>query len=130
MAYATRPDLEARYGAEELAQREALLSAGAVERALADASDEIDRYAAGRYALPLTPVSPTLERLTCTLARYYLLGDSASETARQGYDDARAFLRALASGSVTLDHAVAAPGTAAGAVSVVASPRLFGRDQR
>lgn len=131
MAYATRTDLEARYGAEDLAQREAMLTAGAVERALADASDEIDRYAGGRYALPIAPVPATIERITCALARYYLLGDSASEAARQAYDDARAFLSHLQAGKATLDGAaVAAPGSAAGAASVVASARLFSRDQR
>lgn len=131
MAYATRTDLEARYGAEELAQREAMLTAGAVERALADASDEIDRYAGGRYALPIAPVPATIERINCALARYYLLGDAASAAARQAYDDARAFLRDLQAGRATLDGvAAAAPGSAAGAATVVASARLFRRDQR
>ena len=37
MPYATRTDLEERYGADEIAQRESALQDGAIDLALADA---------------------------------------------------------------------------------------------
>lgn len=110
MAYATRTDLEDRYGAEELEQRESMLPAGAVAGALADADAEIDSYLATRYTLPLASVPSLLKRLACAIARYNLLGEAASDRARADYGDARRMLAGLANGSVTLGLATAVEG--------------------
>ncbi len=93
MPYATRTDLEERYGVDELAQRESVLPAGAVDRALADADVEIDSYLASRYAVPMSPIPNNVTRIAAAIARYRLLGDAVTELARKEYEDARAWLR-------------------------------------
>lgn len=126
MTYASRPDLEERYGAEELAQRESMLTAGAVDRALADADAEIDSYVAGRYAVPLAPVPADIPRIACAIARYHLLGDAAGENARKGYEDARAWLRDVQAGRARLaDAAPLADSAASATVEIVARDRIF-----
>lgn len=126
MAYATRADLEDRYGADELAQRESMLPAGAVAGALADADAEIDSYLATRYTLPLASVPSLLKRLACAIARYNLLGEAASDRARADYEDARRMLAGLANGSVTLGLATAVDGSpASGSVAYEVSDPVF-----
>lgn len=105
MPYATRTELEDRYGVEELTQRESMLPSGAVARALADADVEIDSYCTGRYSLPLSPVPGNVARIAATIARYRLLGDAATELARKEYEDARSWLRDVAAGRVQIEGA-------------------------
>lgn len=105
MTYATRTELEERYGTDELAQRESVLPAGAVDRALADADVEVDSYLTGRYTVPLSPVPGNVTRLAAAIARYRLLGDAATELARKEYEDARAWLRDVAAGRVQIEGA-------------------------
>lgn len=103
MTYATRTDLEQRYGADELTQRESMLPVGAIERALADADAEIDGYCSGRYALPLAPVPATIPQLACLIARYRLLGDAGpDDRARKDYEDALRYLREVQSARASL----------------------------
>ena len=131
MTYATRTDLEDRYGAGELVQRESMLTEGAVDRALADADAEIHAYVSGRYSIPLSPVPDNLPRIACALARYNILGSSADERARQDYEDARAFLRDVQAGRARLEGAAALAGSApAATVEVVAGERMFSRSAR
>lgn len=115
MTYAVRADLEDRYGAEELTQRETMLPAGAVAQALADADAVIDGYTAGRYTVPLSPVPSNLPRVACQLARYGLLGNAADERARKDYEDAMAWLKDVAAGRVILTEATVAATTAVSA---------------
>lgn len=128
MTYATRTDLEERYGADELTQRESMLATGAVARALADADAEIDSYVSGRYTVPLSPVPDNLPRVASSMARYYLLGNAADEAARKDYEDARAWLRDVAAGRVILTAAAVAVVTATGgkAVTVTTSKQFSG----
>lgn len=119
MTYATRTDLEERYGADELTQRESVLPAGAVVRALSDADAEVNSYVAGAYALPLNPVPTNIVRIAAAVARYRLLGDAATEQARQDYEDAIRFLRDIQSGRATLmDAAPIAGNTPAATIAV------------
>ena len=53
MTYATRADMEARFGAEEALDL-AGMGAGRIEAALADAAAEIDAALAAAYRLPLS----------------------------------------------------------------------------
>lgn len=131
-SYATLTDLKQRYGVDEAAQREATIGPGAVNRALADADAEIDSYLAGAYQVPLTPVPTTIRRLACAIARYHLLGDAATETARRDYEDARAFLRDVQAGRAQLDGAPALlAGTSGPATAqLVSAPRVFSRSAR
>lgn len=105
MTYATRTDLEARYGAVELTQRESMLATGAVARALSDADALINGYLAGRYIVPLSPVPDNLSRLACAIARYYVLGDANTEQSRKDFEDAVGWLKDVAAGRVTLTTA-------------------------
>lgn len=131
MSYATRTDLEERYGATELTQRESMLAAGAVARALADADAEIDAYLAGRYSTPLSPVPSAIPRLACAIARYNLAGDTATERARKDYEDARAFLRDVQAGRALLDGATQfSAASPAATVSATSSDRVFSREAR
>lgn len=131
MTYATRQDLIDRYGAEEIAQREAGTSADAVDRALADADAEIDSYVASKYAVPLVPVPARVIKVACTIARYYLLGGSATEEERADYTDARAWLRDIQAGKALVSGATSLAGSApAAAVEMVSSPSVWSRTSR
>ena len=62
MPYASRADLEDRYGADEVAQRESMLPDGAVDRILLAVDAQVDAYLAARYAVPLLPaLSPVTQ---------------------------------------------------------------------
>lgn len=126
MPYATRTDLEDRYGVDELEQRESMLPAGAVAGALTDADAEIDSYLAARYPLPLASVPALLKRVACAIARYNLLGEAASDRARADVEDARRLLTGLANGSVTLGLPAATEvATSAGGVAYEAPDSVF-----
>lgn len=112
MTYATRTALVDRYGEDEIAQRESVLPAGAVDQALADADAEIDSYLSGRYSVPVDPAPARLAMIAAAIARYYLLGDAAGEVARKGYEDARAWLREVQAGRAQVDGASALSGAA------------------
>lgn len=126
MTYASRADLEAIGGADEVAQRESVLPAGAVDRFLAEADAEIDSYVRGRYAVPLNPVPSNIPRLAAVIARYLLLGESATERARDDYKDARGYLLDVQAGRAQLQTAAPlAGGEPANAVMTVSRPRIF-----
>lgn len=118
MTYATRTALEDRYGADELSQRESMLPAGAVDRALADADALINGYCAGRYTVPLSPVPDNVPRLACAVARYYLLDGANTEQSRQDFEDAVSWLKDVAAGRVTLTTAAVAETPATGGTPV------------
>ena len=100
VTYATRADLDARFGDDEI---DRLDSAGTrVAAALADASAEIDGYLARAYRLPLEGSHPALTGICCDLARARLYDDSppervtdAAREARSRLDDIRARKRRL-----------------------------------
>jgi phage gp36-like protein len=120
MAYADRDALEKRYGSEEIEQRESALEAGAVQQALVDADALIDGYLAGRYTLPLSVIPPNLPQVACAIARYSLIGDAATERARNDYKDAMAWLKDVEAGRVRLQSAAPVPGNEPAAVVMVA----------
>lgn len=137
MSYAMRSDLAGAYGERWIAQREAVLPAGAVDVALAAAQAEIDSYLAVRYALPLAaPVPADLVRLTCAVARYRLYGDAVTEAARTDYEDAIKDLRAMAAGSKVLlgvgglNANGQSPQGTSGLARVARGRRMFGRGAR
>lgn len=107
MSYATRSNLEQRYGTDELEQRESALPAGAVNQALQDADALINGYLTSRYTLPLSSVPENLPQIACAIARYQLLGDATTERARNDYQDAVAWLKDVAHGRVKLQSDVA-----------------------
>lgn len=131
MAYATRQDLEQLYGAAEVSQRESALPAGAVDNALGNADATIDGYLAGRYTLPLSQIPPNLPQVACALARYTLMGEAATERARNDQKDAIAWLRDVQAGRVLLQAAAPTPGSEPAAlVMMSASDSVFKRSGR
>lgn len=106
MAYATRAQIEARYGLSELVQATDKAGTGveddtAITDALDDASSEVDSYIGARYSVPVT-TSPRLVQVTCAIARYRLHEDHATDQIRKDYDDAVKWLRDVAAGRAVL----------------------------
>ncbi|BCS94611.1 hypothetical protein DSLASN_02430 [Desulfoluna limicola] len=134
MAYATQQDMEERYGQDALitiADRndDGAVDSEVVERALADASAEIDPYLAKRTPLPLTEVPALLVRLCVDIAIYRLTAeaDGNTEERRTRYDDAIALLKSIAAGKVSLGLATPPPSVGGGVV-LSGPSRLFSRD--
>lgn len=101
--YATEANLVARFGQEvdQLKLMHASTST-AVEDALQDATEEINGYIGGRYALPLPNVPSNLERMACDIARYRLYFQQPTEEVRKRYEDAISFLKLVATGKAHL----------------------------
>lgn len=102
--YATKSDLEARFGEGELQELEAMQTVGnSIEEALQDASEEIDSYIAVRYVLPLPSTPSTLKRIACNIARYRLYFQSPTEEVENRYKAEIDFLKRIADGKATLN---------------------------
>ncbi|MCY0966133.1 gp436 family protein [Parathalassolituus penaei] len=107
MAYATATDLVSRFGELELLQltdtdNSGQLGNSQIDSALADASDEIDSYLAGRYALPLATIPTLLVAVCADVSRYYLYGAAVPELVRERYQERIKFLVRVASGTASL----------------------------
>lgn len=115
--YCAVADLTSRFGEVEIAEltdledRETVVDS-VVNTAIADASEEIDSYLAARYAVPITSGIPAvLTAKAADIARYRLYDDHPTENVRKRYEDAVAWLKLVAMGTVRLP--VAAPETTA-----------------
>ena len=102
--YATRNDLEARFGEGEIQGLESMQTvANSIEEALQDAAEEIDSYIAVRYVLPLPNTPSTLKRIACNIARYRLYFQQPSEEIENRYKAEIDFLKRIADGKATLN---------------------------
>ncbi|MGD9699472.1 DUF1320 domain-containing protein [Acinetobacter sp.] len=102
--YATRNDLEARFGEGELQQLEMMQTVGnSIEEALQDASEEIDSYIAVKYVLPLPSIPSTLKRIACNITRYRLYFQQPTEEVENRYKAEIDFLKRIADGKATLN---------------------------
>lgn len=139
MPYATQADMVAEFGEREviaLTDRENLGNVDSVlllDR-LDKASAEIDTYLVGRYALPLSVVSPLITTYCCDIARYRLSGAGVTEvdTVRNRYKDAIRFLESVRDGKIDLGAGLP-PATDAGSqnlVYVTNGERVFARGAR
>lgn len=131
MAYATQDDLVARFGEPELIQvsdRDGLgvVGAATVALALSDTEAEIDGYLAGRYALPLAATPAILTGIACDLARARLWVDAASERILSAAKNARALLRSIADGAITLGLPAASTPASTASPSVAQGDAVFG----
>jgi phage gp36-like protein len=109
VAYASREDMEARFGEREVIALTDRQGSGAVNEAvlseaLEAADDEINGYLRGRYGLPLPTVPRLITRLACDIARYRLCGAEVTETepVRNRYKDAVKLLESIAAGKISL----------------------------
>lgn len=102
--YATRQDLEARFGLGEIANLEAMqTSVNSIADALQDAAEEIDSYIAVKYQLPLPSVPSTLKRVACNIARYRLYFQRPTEEVENRYKAEIDFLKRVADGKAVLN---------------------------
>lgn len=109
MAYCTLDDLKEKISEDELIQLTDDEGTGVIvtsrtDRAMEDASSEIDAYASGRYQVPLDPVPPVIRKFAVDLAIYNLLQrrEGADEDRQRDYANAIAFLKNVSEGKVTL----------------------------
>ncbi|MES9873152.1 MAG: phage protein Gp36 family protein [Candidatus Sedimenticola sp. 6PFRAG7] len=116
MSYCSQQDLVERYGETELVQLTDKTGSGEIDaqivaNAIADADSEIDDRLGSRYKTPIRPVTRSLVRVACDIARYYLYDDHATEHVAERYKNAVKFLDGVASGkiSIGIDAAGARP---------------------
>ncbi|WP_022655558.1 DUF1320 domain-containing protein [uncultured Desulfovibrio sp.] len=133
--YATPQDIEARY--KEIypllagKNAEGAPDVAAVERALAEASSEIDAILGARFAVPLTPTPPLLRRIAVDLAVSALPRNGANEASmyERRAREARELLAKLADGQAELgpgyDSAPAGGGTGVGGIDYAVRPSEF-----
>lgn len=136
MPYATRAEMIDRFSEAELIQltdkgsvRADRIVDAVLNRALADASAEIDGYLAGRYTLPLAPVPANLPLLCCDIARYRLQHNEASEAVKDRYAAAIRFLTKVATGEIAIGATALGEAPAATGKGVIFTPgqKAFGR---
>jgi phage gp36-like protein len=123
--HATIQDLIAAFGNTEIVRlttpdgsEPAGIVAPRAHAALSAASDLADGYLRARYQLPPVPIPAALRDKVCALARYQLAhGEqrSPTEQMKQAHEDALAWLKLVATGTVKLD--LPAPSTNAGQMS-------------
>lgn len=124
MLYATAADITDLYGPDALvvADRNGMgvADAVAVDRAIASASAEIDAYIGTRYALPLPSTPAHLVTICIDIAVYRLAlsADVLTDEHRRRYDDARAFLKMVSTGTATLQVIAATEGTETDAAAI------------
>jgi phage gp36-like protein len=137
MSYATKADLIARFGQDELIKctdrtnrPPTTIDDDAVGRALDDADGEINGYlASGGIVTPMAAPPSVLVAKACAMARYLLHKDMATDKIRADYEDARSWLRDVAAGRVKLgDVSAPAKAPSLGPVKVSAPHRMFTSD--
>tara|TARA_B100000029_G_scaffold326008_1_gene318475 strand:+ start:592 stop:1014 length:423 start_codon:yes stop_codon:yes gene_type:complete len=107
MSYASQADMINRFSERELIQLTDRNNTGAIDatvldRALADATAEIDGYLAARYQLPLTSTPTVLVRVCSDIARYHLHDDHIPEPVETRYKASVDLLRQVSMGRVSL----------------------------
>ena len=135
MSYATVPDLLARLGEPRLTQLTdladpsvGLYNPQVAQKALDDASDEIDGYLLGRYLLPMTAGLGVLRVHALTIAHYRLLGSAVDDATKDDYKNVLGYLAKVAAGTVSLMAAADAPAPlGVGTVLFDSGPKVMGR---
>ena len=145
MAYATQDDLvPVRLTLDELVQLTddstsdvdpgaGQVNTAIVDAIMAEASGRVDGYCRQRYQTPLQP-SEIVKGLTLDIAEFLLFTrrrtTKTSETVRQRYEDAIAFLKDIAAGKASLDQPAnaAQPQSTSGEALVTSRPQSFSDD--
>jgi phage gp36-like protein len=134
MPYATQQDILDRHGADALLiatdrDNDGTVDTDAVDRALDDATAEINVYLGKVEVLPLVTVPAVLVQVCVDIALYKAsTGLAMTEEKRQRYEDAIALLKSVATGAVSLgiDDGSAEP-AAGGDVEIIGPGRQFSR---
>lgn len=113
--YATAQDMTDRYGSHRMVQltdvnvpMTGAVVSTVLDARLTDASGEIDGYLAGRMAVPVASPPAMLKLLCCRICYALLMRDNLSEADAADLKDARAYLRDVASGKISLTQPSAA----------------------
>jgi phage gp36-like protein len=112
MIYATRSDIEALYGADELRGVLNLARDGVfgdedivrIDQALSESAGQIDAYIGARHSLPLPLVPEVLRAFAIDMAIYRLAlrNGRPRDELRTRYEDAVKFLIAVSTGKASL----------------------------
>lgn len=109
MGYCTIADIEDQVDERRLVQLtdddgSGIVASERVDRAISDASDEIDGYVGTRYGVPLSPAPPILRKFAVDIAVYnlYARRDNIPEIRSVRYQAAIQFLRQVALGKISL----------------------------
>ncbi len=135
MAYIDQAGLTEQWGEIEVTRSsdrdgDGVADVGVVQKALDDASAEIDSYIGVVYKLPINPVPPVLATHCGAMAIYRLSLDGGAYTRekRQRYEDALRWLRDVAAGKASLDGQVQ-PESKSGGVRYFTEPREYSRSK-
>lgn len=134
MRYATQQDMVDRFGEQEMIELTDRDDTGAIDatvinKVLDDASAEIDGYIGGQADLAAGDPPAILVSRCCDIARYRLYDEAASDQVSKRYDDAIAYLKAVAKGDISLGRtASGAEPTPAGGAEIQSGGRVFSRD--
>ncbi|VEJ09745.1 gp436 family protein [Actinobacillus delphinicola] len=102
--YCNKTDLIRTFGEMEI-NHIAADDDNAIEKAIADASAEMDLYLASRYKLPLSKGFAVLNRIACDMARYYLYNSLDTEsTVYIRYQQRLKQLQGIANGTLALTN--------------------------
>lgn len=133
--YATRDDLNAAFGPDQVARLAARPEveddAMTVARALSHAAGVIDGRLSVRFALPLPVVPDLIRDIACDLAIARLAADAVGLTddMKRREDQALANLRAVAEGKMNLGLPVAHQGERPQPIVTSTGGKLFTRDR-
>lgn len=137
-AYITQQELQDRIGEDELINlsdrnNEGAADPAVIDRAIADATDEINMHLSSRYQMPLPAVPETIKRLAVNLTVYWLCESEAamSDLIKERYSNAVKTLKSLASGTMRLGlpEATTPNENSTGNVHLVSSERIMTRNR-
>jgi len=109
--YASIDDLKSLLSEQELIdltddEESGVVNDEIVNKAIEDASAEVDAFLIGRYEVPILPVPKVIRKLCVDIAIYNLfsrrLQDEIPENVRKRYEDAISLLKMIANGQIFL----------------------------
>lgn len=133
MAYAVRQAFIDQYGQDAVLvvadrDRDGVIDDAVVDRALTNATAEIDGYVSVKHRLPLPVVPEHFARLCGDIAMYLLSseGGALTEDKRKRYEDAVSYLRRVATGDAGLGLPTPAEQETSGEAWFESQPKRFG----
>lgn len=105
--YCTLTDMINRFELTELIQLSdsahiGMIDDAVVNAAISDASNLIDGYISGRYALPLQSVPSVLISICANIARYNMYDNAVTDVVQRNYDAAIRFLEQVGTGKIKM----------------------------
>lgn len=100
-----------------------------LNKALADADDEVNARIASRYQVPLASAPKIIHRQACDIARFFLYEDQATEQIEKRHEAALKFLDAVGKGQISIgpDDTGGPAATAGDAAQIESTAPVFKR---